>query len=77
MTDILDQLATLWKCRRCECASCGRGADDELHTHICTDGPHCVETREALRLFRRRASVIASHAATEIRALRRARDGDA
>ena len=77
MTDILDQLATLAKCRRCECASCGRGADDELHNHICTDGPHCVETREALRLFRRRASVIASHAATEIRALRRVRQSDA
>ncbi len=77
MTDILDQLATLWKCRRCEYVSCGRGANDELHNHICTDGPHCVEMREALRLFRRRASVIASHAATEIRALRRARDGDA
>jgi hypothetical protein len=77
LTDILDQLAILWKCRRCECASCGSGADDELNNHICTDGPHCLETREALRLFRRRASVFASHAATEIRALRRARDGDA
>ena len=77
MTDILGQLTILWKCRRCECASGGSGADDELHNHICTDGPHCVETREALYLFRRRASVFASHTATEIRALRRAGHSDA
>jgi hypothetical protein len=67
MTDILDQLATQAICRLCECASCGRDADDELHNNICAGRSHCVETREAPRLFRRRASVIALHAETEIR----------
>lgn len=72
MPDILDQLMTVWSCRRCKCASCDRSGAGELHDHICTDGEHCVETRERLRERRTAEALTASDAADEIKRLRTA-----
>lgn len=36
-------------CRLCDCVSCDRDPAGELHGHICTDGPGCVNSRERLK----------------------------
>lgn len=69
--DILDRLRTVWACRRCGCGSCDRGGAGELHDHVCTDGEHCVETRERLRARRVAEVIVAQDAAQEIQRLRR------
>jgi hypothetical protein len=68
--DILDRLETVWRCRRCGCLSCDRGGAGELHDHVCTDGEHCVETRERLRSRRIAEAITAHDAAAEIKSLR-------
>lgn len=76
MADITDELSSIARCRRCECLSCGRDPAGELHGHICTDGEHCVETRDSLRKFRYAAAVVAGKARQEIRKLRKALSND-
>lgn len=68
--DILDRLEAVWRCRRCECLSCNRAGAGELHDHVCTDGAHCVETRERLRSRRMAEAITAQDAAAEIKRLR-------
>ena len=70
MTDILDQLEAVWSCRRCKCLSCDREGAGELHDHVCTDGEHCIETREKLRARRAAEAITAHLASDEIRRLR-------
>lgn len=70
--DILERLQVVWRCRRCECGSCDRGGAGELHDHVCTDGEHCVETRDRLRSRRMAEAITAHDAATEIERLRAA-----
>lgn len=72
MADIVDALSVVARCRRCDCLSCERDPAGELHGHICTDGEHCVETRDRLRKFRYAAAIVAGRARAEIRKLREA-----
>lgn len=66
--DILDSLRAVWRCRRCECPDCRSGYEN--HSHACTDGPGCVETRARMRARRPAEAITASRAADEIRRLR-------
>lgn len=68
--DIVDQLHSITRCRRCECRSCQNGYEN--HSHGCTDGPHRVETREKLRALEFPRAVIAGRAQQMIRDLREA-----
>lgn len=67
-TDILSGLERLWVCRRCQCYSCEDGYEN--HSHRCTDGPGCVESRERLKANLEAISIIASRAGQEIKRLR-------
>lgn len=69
--DILDALETVWACRRCKCPNCDRGGAGELHDHVCTDGPLCVETRMRLLARRFAEAQTAMRASDEIKRLRR------
>lgn len=69
--DVLDQLEAVWSCRRCRCNSCSRSGAGELHDHVCTDGPHCMETRDKMRARRQAEAITAYKAADEIRRLRK------
>ena len=54
-------------CGRCSCNSCGREGAGELHDHVCTDGEHCVETRDKLRKKVRSLRMLCGQAYAAIR----------
>ncbi|SKA20295.1 hypothetical protein SAMN05428963_10829 [Consotaella salsifontis] len=49
MSDLVERLKKTRVCIRCKCPDCTRGGFGELHDHVCTDGPNCIESREKLR----------------------------
>lgn len=49
MDDLLTRLRATATCRRCNCLSCGREGCGELHDHVCTGGPDCVDAADKLR----------------------------
>lgn len=76
MSDIVERLSAANRCARCQCPDCGRGADDELHNHVCTYGLGCVDTVQQLRRRVADRNILCSQAAIEIRRLRRENRSD-
>lgn len=67
--ELVKNLRKLNVCRRCDCSDCEREGAGELHDHVCTNGPGCVDTVPKLRRWRRGAVILAGQAAAEIRRL--------
>lgn len=67
---VLNNLATLGKCRRCACLSCDRDING-LHGHICTQGEHCVDTPAKMMQHLDVCAIVISQARTIIESLLR------
>lgn len=71
---VMKNLNVLAKCRRCSCLSCERAGAGELHDHVCTQGDHCVDTREKMLRRLYALATVAGQARTMIKQLVRERD---
>lgn len=54
-------------CSRCHCASCSDGYEN--HSHGCTDGPHCIETKAHLLSANRALRFTCGQTAADLRRL--------
>jgi hypothetical protein len=71
---VIKNLDAVAKCRRCSCLSCGREGAGELHDHVCTQGEHCIDTREKLLRRLYAFATVVGQARTMIKQLARERD---
>ena len=65
--ELCRRLNKLTVCRRCECSDCQDGYEN--HSHACTNGPNCVETKERWAVWRFHVLEVANAAAALIRRL--------
>lgn len=71
---VIKNLDAVAKCRRCSCLSCDREGAGELHDHVCTQGEHCVDTRENMLRRMYAFATVAGQARTMIKQLARELD---
>lgn len=69
--DLLRRLDKATVCRRCSCPDCEREGMGELHDHVCTHGPGCVETADKLKARVRWLSLMCADAVRTIREMRK------
>lgn len=60
---LAERLRKLNRCRRCDCRDCGRDPAGDMHGHICTGGPNCVDTVPKLRAAITKRNLLAAQAA--------------